>query len=114
MKLLNHGTGGLKMRLIDADAIKWRDGTDTCDPWAEMSFVKYDDIENMPTINAELVRHGHWIDKTVWCGGIGRCEYECSNCGYRVMCKPNSRGDGKGGKFCDECGAKMDGGKSSK
>lgn len=52
--------------------------------------------------------HAHWIDRTYWYGNLGKCEYECSHCGYRINHKPQSRGDGKGGKFCDECGAIMD------
>lgn len=103
------------MRLIDADAAR--------DDFAKTVYAEclddkdniranriIDAFDDLPTIEANLVRHGKWIDRTAWCGGIGRCEYECSNCGYRVMHKPNSRGDGKGGKFCDNCGAKMDGG----
>lgn len=84
------------MRLIDADAIKWRDGTDPCDPWVEMSFVKYDDIENMPTIEAEPVRHGTWIKS----GGNKYPVYTCSECKYDSNTATI---------HCPNCGAKMDG-----
>ena len=58
----------------------------------------------------QVVKHAHWIEKTDWYHGIGRIHCTCSNCGYTVDYKPGSRGDGRGGKFCDDCGAKMDGG----
>ena len=49
----------------------------------------------------------HWIDKTDWTGTLGYCQYQCSNCGFTKGSKPFSRGDGKGSKFCEECGAVM-------
>ena len=70
-------------------------------------YVVVNEMIKQPTIEAEPVKHGNWVDKTVWIGGIGHCRYECSRCGYVVNHKPNSRGDGKGGKYCDECGTKM-------
>lgn len=33
--------------------------------------------------------------------------YECSNCGHLRFDNPQGRPDGKGGKFCDECGFEM-------
>lgn len=68
-------------------------------------------IKNATTIEAEPVKHGKWIDKTYWTYDYGaEIEYplfECSVCGYTVCEKPLKRGDRKGGKYCDECGAKM-------
>lgn len=107
------------MRLIDADAIKWRESTDPYDSWAEMSFVKYDDIENMPTIDAEPVRHGHWFEG----GGLlmpmhKYDEYTnpeavfyatCSKCRVTINCN----GVLGGYSYCPHCGAKMDGGKEN-
>ena len=58
--------------------------------------------------NAAIV-HGRWIDKTEWIGSFGQIKTECSVCGTIYPHKPGSRGDGKGGKFCEECGARMDG-----
>lgn len=58
---------------------------------------------------------GHWIDWTDWtvleCGKFGHPVYKCSNCGYKKR-TPNegSFDPHKGGKFCDECGAKLRGG----
>lgn len=64
-------------------------------------------INRLPTIDP--VKHGKWIDKSEWHGTWGVCRYECSCCGYTIPRKPFSRGDGKGSKYCDECGARMDG-----
>lgn len=75
------------MRLIDADALVERYG-EPCH-----SFI--DVIEAMPTIEAEPVRHGRWeflIDG-----------YYCSECDCKlrkIKRKP---------KYCEHCGAKMDG-----
>lgn len=66
-------------------------------------------IDEAPTVDATPIVHAHWIEKTNWYHGIGQIHCTCSNCGYTVDYKPGSRGDGRGGKFCDDCGAKMDG-----
>lgn len=103
------------MRLIDADELlkkayksdwNWHDRLHT----EKQKVVDVEDIDEAPTIEAEPVKHGHWIDKTTWFGGIGKCKYECSNCGYTIDYDPKSRGDKRGGNYCDDCGAKMDGG----
>lgn len=65
-------------------------------------------IDEVPTADAAPVVHGKWIDKTVWNGCFGHIRTQCSVCGTVFEGKPGSRGDGKGGKFCEECGAKMD------
>lgn len=59
---------------------------------------------------------GHWIDRIDWTivgnGKFGHPVYECSNCGYRKRTPESGSFEfGKGGKFCDECGTKMTGGK---
>lgn len=69
-----------------------------------------EDLADEIDIAVSPVKHGRWIDKTTWFGSIGKCCYECSECGYQIPYKPQSRGDGKGSKYCDECGARMDGG----
>ena len=67
------------------------------------------DISSVEAADVQPIKHGRWIDRTEWFGRIGKCQYECSVCGYMREGKPQSRYDGKGGKFCDECGARMDG-----
>lgn len=67
------------------------------------------DLIDVPSADVQPIVNAHWIDKTTWFGSIGKCCYECSECGYQIPHKPQSRGDGKGGKWCDECGARMDG-----
>lgn len=48
-----------------------------------------------------------WVDDTEWIGSFGMCRYTCSACGFIKNEKPFSAGNGKGSKFCEECGAKM-------
>lgn len=50
-----------------------------------------------------------WIDKSCWefGGKFKQCIYQCSNCGYEVRHDPFTKGDGRGGKYCDDCGARM-------
>ena len=77
--------------------------------WADTIRYIEKQINNLDDYDVVPVRHGKWIDKTIWFGSIGKCCYECSECGYQIQYKPQSRGDGKGGKYCDDCGARMDG-----
>ena len=92
------------MRLIDFDeAVKTLSREFMC-PSDIVEDVLND---NIPTIEAESVRHGRWIseERDSWSGGGA---YICSACGY---------GYSWGGFFeandfnyCPNCGAKMDGG----
>ena len=95
-------------RLIDADAIveyvrKYSpisDGADLLETW----------LEDAPTVDAVPVRHGRWIKKRYWSEGVGMGErygyyYSCSKCGNLVC----GGYDECGKKYCDECGARMDG-----
>ena len=50
-------------------------------------------IDNLPTIEAEPVRHGHWIKSK---DGYHRCS----------VCE--SRGSAIKARYCHHCGAKMD------
>ena len=49
-------------------------------------------LECQPAVYAVPVRRGHWIDRDG--------QYECSKCHNISCCK---------GKYCTDCGAKMDG-----
>ena len=65
----------------------------------------YNIVLNQPTIEVQEVKRGKWIDRTHWIGTFGHIRYECSACGF---IRYGKRNDGKGEKFCEECGAKMD------
>lgn len=78
------------MRLIDADALlEKKQEMELCFAVTEW------DINKAPTIEAEPVKHGYWIEvakNTSW---------KCSECGELSCCKAD---------YCPDCGAKMDGG----
>lgn len=64
----------------------------------------------LPTVDAVPVVHGRWIRKDYWSQGVGMGErygyyYSCSKCGNLVCGGYNECGK----KYCDECGARMDG-----
>lgn len=81
------------MRLIDADAlieIAKQDGA--------YDYVSAEEIANAPTIDAEPVKHGRWIDRGTVCQ-----RYECSVCGdqHDWLILPNNI------NFCPNCGCAM-------
>lgn len=79
------------MRLIDANAL-----SDLI--WRSSRSAIQDVIQNAPTIEAERIQHGHWIDHTYkYRYPIGR--YECSICGAAHEMEWG---------YCPTCGAKMD------
>ena len=53
-------------------------------------------IENLPSVDAEPVKHGRWIRTTK-----ADCVWECSACGYG-LCDNRTT-------YCYDCGARMDG-----
>lgn len=65
-------------------------------------------IDDMPTADAQPVKHGRWIDCTFYdpCEKSWEqdYEYECSNCGHKIYNKPNDDN-----LFCGHCSARMDG-----
>lgn len=77
------------MRLIDADALP-------------QGRVEWEDIVYAPTIEAEPVRRGRWLEPF---GG----DIKCSQCG---ICIEGDilflRGIGDGPFYCPNCGAKME------
>ena len=81
------------MRHIDADALISELGLDfdTGESYDEKTLRDF--IDNAPTIDAEPVRHGKWIDGDP-------INWECSECGYLVMRYNNT-------PFCPNCGANM-------
>lgn len=98
-------------RLIDADAVepalaKWiEDGNDYR--------LRQEVIDDIPTIDAEPVRHGRWVKDDLY-------NTVCSVCGERIPCvEEYDTDDDCGGTYdveidetprCPICGAKMDGG----
>lgn len=84
------------MRLINADGLKvffddWYDS----DKFTVGDIMKV--IENQPTVEAESVRHGHWIDNDI----DPEAWNFCSVCGEQAIDNYD---------YCPNCGAKMDGG----
>ena len=77
------------------------------DSYCTEMWNKFEDVER---IDAVPVRHGRWIKKRYWSEGVGMGErygyyYSCSKCGNLVRGGYNECGK----KYCDECGARMDG-----
>lgn len=69
-----------------------------CLPYGETqhNVMAVDDLEYLPTIEAEPVRHGRWVQRR-------NGEYHCTNCGReeKFIFQKN---------YCPMCGARMDGG----
>lgn len=72
-------------------------------------YVVVNEMRKQPTIEAETVKHGKWIEDTVGCENPFDPYKEdymdviiCSKCGtyYGIEAKDN---------FCSKCGARMDG-----
>lgn len=80
-------------RLIDADSVTFTDFEIVmCEGDYKKAFkLLCEKLDDAPTIEAEPVKHGHWIvDED---GNI-----KCSECGHH----------GVGDNYCERCGAKMD------
>jgi hypothetical protein len=90
------------MRLIDADAMR--------QDWLENGQNEYvydtnavlDSIDAQPTIEAEPVRHGRWVESLVIQTDISALyDYTCSECAIVSNRESN---------YCPNCGCRMDGG----
>lgn len=92
------------MRLIDADKIEYVDWDipQGNGMYITVGVVYRADIDAMPTVDAEPVRHvrhGEWIpDRTM------NAYWVCSCCGF----PSEAHGAFKIYKYCPNCGAKMD------
>lgn len=86
------------MRLIDADKLESGELIiPTLYGGYEYVEVFYkDDVDNAPTVDAEPVRHGHWIEND-------NGTYSCSECDSWI---PNEQH--YYARYCLHCGAKMD------
>ena len=89
------------MRLIDADAVHYiQGGTQP----VEMDYVRKWHIDRMPTIEAEPIRHGHWMSYEFATDYRWR---KCSVCGTADE-YINILGLEAIRRYCPFCGAKMD------
>lgn len=95
------------MKLIDADATKEKLGF-ALEPFVGSNVDEIINdtllkaiaiVDSMPTVDAQLVTHGRWVDTVV----RGCPSIYCSECGTdsETICPTD---------FCPNCGAKMDGG----
>lgn len=64
-------------------------------------------IDDAPTIDAEPVKHGHWIDTPL--DRYKKYESKCSECGWHGISNYDSYVDIYEFEYCPYCGAKMDG-----
>lgn len=92
------------MRPIDADALMI-ELNNTKYAWQDYDAVE-DALRNIPTIEAEPVRHGRWIEPSRLY--YGAKQYECSLCYSDTFWKKHSITE----KYphCPNCGCRMDGG----
>ena len=93
------------MRLIDADALL-EEMVGITDGWREprKDWKWYEDsVRNAPTIDAEPVRHGHWIPADIY----HEDEYICSVC-HAEIAVPINFDYRPTYKYCPMCWAKMD------
>lgn len=87
------------MRLIDADELEY-EVTVTKDGKV-INIVTDDEIDKMPTVEAEPIKHGHWIKPTVISGRA----FDLRHCSY---CNGVPCGVTDDTKYCAICGARMD------
>ena len=108
-----------EVRLIDANALLRNNGLDNAVKYgnkdAEQQNKSYstmmlyeiaDMIEDAPTIDAELVRHGQWVlceDQSGVDNDNNNYAYFCSQCHHQDVHSTNAKVN-----FCWNCGAKMD------
>ena len=93
------------MRLIDADALEQIITEKFKEHYGDTVYQFIHDffrfvirqIRRMPTIEAEPVKHGRWIDVREYCG-----DFMCSNCDALYGTNKFN--------YCPNCGATMDGG----
>lgn len=92
-------------RLIDADALIPMMKYATTDSEIGVFPIKIgfnaitEVINNAPTIDAEPVRHGKWIDETFKPWGLVHHPFKCNLCGeHAEFASP----------YCPQCGSRMD------
>lgn len=85
-----------RMRLIDVDKLVWRTQLRLDRTMLDVDFVFKEDIDAMPTIEAEPIEHGYWI------GSWSEKYHVSSGCSICKCISPEPF------KYCPNCGAKMD------
>ena len=85
------------MRIIDADELK---ALRELYIQGKLQFIgnEYDLIDKCPTIDAEPVRHGRWINPRL--NKYGHPCHQCNQCLFVASQKDRN--------YCPDCGAKMD------
>lgn len=81
------------MRLIDADSIPW-----FVEGVGEIPVITKEEIDQMPTMDAEPVRHEHWEHLKHYPNLLF-----CSGCG-----DPQAKDIARFYHYCPTCGARMD------
>lgn len=69
--------------------------------WDKAIDAAIEAVEKLPAADVAPVLHGHWAH-------LGGDEWCCSNCGFVI--KTEGSWEHPERKFCENCGAKMDGG----
>ena len=98
------------MRLVDADAFKAEGRELYREAGWDLREVHYSqldtecNIDMMPTIEAEPIKHGRWIVRPV--ADWGASNTRCSVCGYEDFQPMVLKGIVH--KYCPNCGARMD------
>ena len=67
--------------------------------------VDANDIMRFPTVDAEPIKHGHWVDDGQRFGNDNECAiYECDQCGETIWVYLK---DHRRWNYCPQCGSKM-------
>lgn len=92
------------MRLIDADAFEvvTYKGTETfSDCFDNGVLYMLNELDKAPIVDAEPVKHGHWVKEPTDTFGFDEADYHCSECRRRPVKDVLTN-------YCPNCGAKMD------
>lgn len=91
------------LRLVDVDEIKKREKDVVLANGAKHRCFDTTMLYELPTVDAEPVRHGHWTNIKI--SVTGNSSAECSLCGTVVH---DTFADVDRLNYCPHCGAKMD------
>ena len=98
-------------RLISADKLIQAIHNDWDDVlvWDESGEITATEFERLvfeqSTVDAELVRHGHWIEHHEPYTWMGYTYWSCSECGFECGYKKDIKFTTN---YCPNCGARMD------